>query len=145
MPELSQPSGDKVWRGLLDDIPTLFGRLVYLASLRDSTSGYYYESSLGPLMGAEGVDRAIRYSHHRVFSEWLACNLAEQKEDLDGFLRNQGYFPGEPINWSVALPYRALIPPAARDVERQLYLADLETLLELLTAEHARAFSGRET
>jgi hypothetical protein len=130
---------------MLDAIPTLFGRLVYLASLRDSTSGYYCETSLVPVLGTEGVDRAIRHSHHQVFSQWLSYSLAEQKEDLDDFLRTLGHIPGQPINWSAAIPYRTLIPPAARDVEKQLYLADLETLMELLTAEHSRAFSNRET
>ena len=134
-----------MWRGLLHGIPTLFGRLVYLASLWDSTSGHYSEPSLVPLLGKEGVDRSIRHSHHQVFSEWLARNLAEQKEDIDEFLRGQGHIPGQPINWSVAVPYRTLIPPAAREVEKQLYLADLETLMELLTAEHSRASSDRET
>jgi len=123
----------------------VFGRLVYLASLRDSTSGYYREPSLTALLGPEGADRAIRHSHHQVFSEWLACSLAEQKADIDDFLREQGHAPGRPINWSVSLPYRSFIPPAARDVERQLYLADLETLLELLKAEHGAAVSGLET
>jgi hypothetical protein len=97
------------------------------------------------MVGTEGADRAIRHSHHQVFSEWLAYNLAEQKSDIDDFLRGQGHIPGQPINWSASLPYRSLIPPAARDVEKQLYLADLETLLELLTAEHTVAFSDRET
>jgi hypothetical protein len=123
----------------------VFGRLVYLASLRDSTSGYYREPALASLLGPEGADRAIRHSHHQVFSEWLACSLAEQKADIDGFLRDQGHLPGQPINWSVSLPYRTFIPPAAREVEKQLYLADLETLLELLKVEHAGAFSGPET
>jgi len=31
-----------------------------------------------------------------------------------------------------ALAYRNLAPPTAREVERQLYITDLETLLELL-------------
>ena len=143
MPELRHQSVDIA--SLLAGIPTRFGRLVYLASLRDSTSGHYVEPRLVALVGTERVDRAIRHSHYQIFSEWLACSLAEQKEDIDDFLRGQGHVPGEPINWSAALPYRTVIPPGARDVERQLYLADLEMLLELLTAEHARSFSDRET
>jgi hypothetical protein len=97
------------------------------------------------LLGPEGADRAIRHSHHQVFSEWLAFSLAEQKAEIDEFLRGQGLVPGQPVNWGASLPYRSLIPPAARDVERQLYLADLETLLELLKVEHAGAFSVPET
>jgi hypothetical protein len=138
-------SASKVWRETLNAVPTLFGRLVFLASLRDSTSGYYCEPVLVSLIGPEGTDRAIRHSHHQVFSEWLAYSLAEQKADIDEFLRGQGHIPGQPIHWNASLPYRSVIPPSARDVERQLYLADLETLMELLTAEHTGAFSDRET
>lgn len=97
-------------------------------------------STLGP----EGADRAIRHSHHQVFSEWLARSLAEQKTDIDDYLRGHGHIPRRPINWSVSLPYRSIIPQSAREVERQLYLADLETLLELLKAEHAGVFSAPE-
>lgn len=118
---------------------------MYLASLRDRTSGYYCEPGLISLLGTEGTDRAIRHSHHQVFSEWLAFSLAEQKTDIDDFLRGQGHIPGQPINWSASLPYRSLIPHSAREVERQLYLADLETLLELLKVEHAGVFLVPET
>jgi hypothetical protein len=41
-----------------------------------------------------------------------------------------------------ALAYRNLVPASARDVERQLYLTDLETLLELLRFEHGAVFSA---
>jgi hypothetical protein len=144
-PQRRRESAGKIWREALLGVSTQFGRLVYLASLRDSTSGYYCEPGLTKLLGTEGADRAIRHSHYQVFSEWLAYSLAEQKADIDDFLRGQGLSAGQPFNWSASLPYRSVIPPAARDVERQLYLADLETLLELLKAEHAVAFSGRET
>jgi hypothetical protein len=35
------------------------------------------------------------------------------------------------------IDYRNLMPPTARDVERQLYLTDLETLLGLLEIDQA--------
>ena len=144
-PQRQRESAGKVWRKALAGIPTVFGRLVYLASLLDSTSGYYREPGMTSLLGPEGSDRSIRHSHYQVFSEWLAFSLAEQKADIDDFLRGLGHITGRPINWSASLPYRTLIPPGARDVERQLYLADLETLLELLKVEHAGAFSAPET
>ena len=143
-PLRSRESADKVWRNGLLQIPTLFGRLVYLVSLRDAQSGLYREASLIALLGGEGADRAIRHTHYQVFSEWLNLSLPEQKGDIDEYLRDQGYVTGHPIAWAAVLPYRSLMPPSARDVERQLYLADLETLLELLKAEHAGASSDRE-
>jgi hypothetical protein len=143
-PHRQREPADGVWRGILAKIPTNFGRLVYVASLLDVAGGKYSESGLVNMLGREGADRTIRHRHHQLFSEWLAFSLADQKADLDEFLRGKGHRPGQRVDWAVALPYRSLIPPAARDVERQLYLADLETLLELLKAEYAAAFSAPE-
>ena len=107
-------------------IPTVFGRLVYLASLRDEATNRYFHASLCSLLGPEDADRTLCHSHHQVFSQWIACSLAEQKADLDQYV-------GETAGWKHLLQhYRNLVPPTARDVERQLYLTDLETLVELL-------------
>lgn len=126
-----------MWRKTLGQIPTVFGRLVYMASLRDAASGRYTHESLVSLQGAEDADRTLCHSHHQVFSEWLGFSLAEQKSDLDDYLRAAG-------STRYALRYRELIPPTARDVERQLYLTDLETLVELLKYEQSGAFSTPE-
>jgi hypothetical protein len=115
-------------------IPTHFGRLAYLASLRDSTTGRYAHEGLVRLLGPEDADRTLCHSHHQVFSEWLGFSLAEQKSDLDEYLNAVG-------SPRYALHYHNLVPPTARAVERQLYLTDLETLLELLKYEHGGAFS----
>jgi hypothetical protein len=122
----------EVWRKTLSQIPTLFGRLVFLASLRDSVTGRYRHELLCGILGAEDCDRALARSHHQLFSEWLAYSLAEQKSDLDEYLSTAGgprYFRH----------YHNLIPHTAREVERQLYLTDLETLMELLRYEHGGA------
>jgi hypothetical protein len=126
--------GAELWRRTLLQIPTLFGRLVFLASLRDPATGHYYHQGLAQSLGAEDADRSLCNSHHQVFQQWLGFSLSEQKADLDEYL-SFGTAP------RYALPYRKLVPPTARDVERQLYLTDLDTLLELLRFEHGGAFS----
>jgi hypothetical protein len=79
-------------------------------------------------MGPEDADRTVCLSHHRVFSEWLGFSLAEQKTDLLRYLDSSG-------GPRFALAYRNLAPPMAREVERQLFITDLETVLELLRFE----------
>jgi hypothetical protein len=120
------------WRQILSQIPTLFGRLVFLASLRDAVTGRYTHEALAGLLGAEETDRTLCHSHHQIFSQWLASGLAEQKADLDEYRQGS---PNEP-------DYRKLVPATAREVERQLYLTDLETLQELMRYESGHAWGA---
>jgi hypothetical protein len=79
-------------------------------------------------IGAEDVDRSLCNIHHQVFSQWIGFSLAEQKADLDLYVRRPG---GKELLYQ----YVNLVPRTARDVERQLYLTDLETLIELMRYE----------
>ncbi len=123
----TRPAQD-LCRKTLSQIPTRFGRLVFLTSLRDSLTGRYVHETLTNLLGLEDADRLLCHAHHRVFSEWLCSSLAEQKADLDEFLES------EPREVSLQ-ECRFLAPPGAREVERQLYLTDLEMVLELIRHE----------
>jgi hypothetical protein len=115
---------------MLSRIPTQFGRLVFMASLRKSGTGRYSHDGLQSLLGSEDIDRTLCRSHHQVFSEWLGFSLAEQKSDLEDYL-------GAETGSGTVVHYSSLVPVTARDVERQLFLTDLETVLGLLEVEHA--------
>ena len=99
-----------------------------MSSLRDPLTGRYAHPPLSQIVGADVTDRTLRHSHHQVFSEWLSFTLAQQKADLDEYL----VASRAPLD---LVPYRDIVPATAHQVERQLYLADLETLLELLRFE----------
>jgi hypothetical protein len=116
----------ELWRQTLSQVPTVFGRLVYLAALRDPETKRYAHAALTPLLGPEDSDRMLCHSHHQVFSQWIGFSLAEQKDDLDEYVKHAGG------RKHLFQQYRSVVPPAAREVERQLYLTDLETLMELM-------------
>ena len=80
---------DKIWQSKLREIPTVFGKLVFLGSLLDA-SGAYRDETLYGLLGAEEAERAIRHSHYQVFSRWLSFTLFEQRQDLREFLGGFG-------------------------------------------------------
>ena len=119
-----------LWRRSLSQIPTLFGRLNFLASFHDPVAGRYSHPDLLRLMGPDDTDRTLCGSHHQVFTQWLSLSLADQRADLHEYLDSTG-------SPRFAQHYRPLVPPTARAVERQLFFTDLETLLDLLRFEPA--------
>jgi hypothetical protein len=123
-------------RRILAQVPTVFGRLVYLSHLRQGgLAGFYSHPALNEFAGREESDRTLSHCHHQVFSQWIGFTLAEQKADLDEYLASSKQV--------VDLVFcRSLIPQTAHEVERLLYLTDLETLLELLRLERGGAIGN---
>ena len=138
--KLERGAAADLWRNTLSQIPTTFGRLVYLSSLRDSNTGAYEHFGLAQVFGAKDADRTLRQSHTQVFSEWLNLNLEQQKSDLEDYLSGlEEDVDALVATWIRLAPYRNLIPPRAREVEKQLYLSDLEIVMELLKFDHGVA------
>jgi len=100
-------------------------------------TGRYAHPPLSQIVGREITDRTLCHSHHEIFSQWLSFSLSRQKADLDEYLLSSN----GPLDLAI---YRDIMPGSAHQVERQLYLTDLETLLELLRFEYGAASSTRE-
>jgi hypothetical protein len=137
---LDRSAASDLWRNTLSQIPSVFGRLVYLASLRNANSGRYEHHGLALVFGEDDANRALKKSHSRAFREWLTFNLEQQKADLELYLsalvENRRTVLA---TWLELAPYLTLIPAAIRGIERRLYLADLKALLDLLGNEHGAA------
>lgn len=127
-----------LWLRTLVQIPSLFGRLVYLSSLRDVNADQYQHHGLATIFGEESTHRALRDSHEKTFGEWLSYSLEHQKVDLDLYLSGLDT-PKKTLlqTWLRLAPYKNFIPSSAMDPERGHYLLKLETLLQLLRNEHA--------
>jgi hypothetical protein len=124
-----------LWRNTISQIPTVFGRLVYLASLRNVNNGAYEHHGLALVFGEEDANKALKNSHNAVFAEWISFNIEQQKADLDLYI--SGLFEDKRLvveNWIRLAPYRNLPPSGVRGMERRLYLTDFAALLELLRA-----------
>lgn len=121
-----------LWRNTISQIPFVFGRLVYLASLRNPNNGCYEHHGLALVFGEDEANKALKNSHTAVFAEWLSFNLEQQKADLDLYI--SALFEDKRVvveTWIRLAPYRNLLPASVRSVERRLYLADFGALLEL--------------
>ena len=127
-----------LWRRTLSQIPSLFGRLVWLASLRNPHSGVYEHHGLAVVFGPEESNKALRLSHLACCREWLNTSLREQMADLRLYLGSQSENPGEVIgNWQELGFWRTILPGSIRGAERATYLANVEALLTLLQSEAA--------
>ncbi|MGE5488006.1 MAG: hypothetical protein ACM3ZB_09340 [bacterium] len=134
---LDRGAAADLWRRTLSQVPTLFGRLAYLASLRDSNTGRYEHFGLSQAFGEIEADRVLRESHEQTFSEWLCQPLEMQQADLDQYLSElKGERAAVLATWMRLAPYRNLPPSSARDVEKRLFLADLETLLAIMRNQY---------
>jgi hypothetical protein len=130
---LDRSAASDLWRNTLSQIPSVFGRLVYLASLRNPNSGRYEHHGLALIFGEDEANKALKKSHAQLFAEWLAFSVEQQKADLDLYI--SGLFEDKRTvveTWLKLAPYRNLIPSMVRGVERRLYITDLTALMELL-------------
>lgn len=140
---LDRGAAADVWRNTLSQIPSVFGRLVYLASLRNLNSGRYEHHGLALLFGEEESNRALKKSHSKVFAEWLAFSVEQQKSDLDLYLAGLVEDKRTIVEtWLKLAPYQSLVPTSVRGVERRLYISDLTALMELLRNVYAAGAPG---
>jgi len=126
-----------LWRNTVSQIPSVFGRLVYLASLRNPNNGSYEHHGLALVFGEEEANKALKNSHSAVFADWLSFNIEQQKADLDLYI--SGLFEDKRLvveTWIRLAPYKNLLPASVRGVERRLYAADFAALLEMFKSAY---------
>jgi len=126
------PSGE-LWRRTLSQIPSLFGRLVYLSSLRDVNTGQYQHFGFAQRFSDREADKTLRRSHSDTFEDWLCFSLEEQMSDLTMYLYSLDQKTSDVIaNWSMLPPFAGLVPVAAKNAQRTLFLSDLSMLVRVL-------------
>src|SRR2546425_688429 len=114
------------WKRTLQGIPSLIGRLAYLASLRNANTGIYEHAGLSQKIGDVETDRLLRRSHLAVFADWLGYGLERQKQELEDYLAALGgNSRGIIHNWMSVEPYAVWVPSDSIAVERKLFNTDL--------------------
>ena len=115
----------------LSAIPSAFGKLVYLANLRNTETGSYDHYGLAVVFGEQDAEQALKHSHQQLFQEWLARGMKEQKRDLDLYLSSQD-------EWFKRTEFTELLPQTCRAPEKQMFTEDLKQLLQIIKTERAR-------
>src|ERR1700751_906808 len=128
---LERSAADDLWNRTLSQIPTLYGRLAYLASLRDPNSGIYRHHGLAAMFGRDESSRALRESHEQVFLEWINLPMQQKRLDLGRhFAALEDPMPVVVDHLLNSRTFRGQPPASARPMEQELFCTDLEILLE---------------
>jgi hypothetical protein len=126
---------EDVWQKTLAAVPSDFGKLVYLASLRDPNSGVYHHYGLEAVYSPDQCDVTLRRSHEELLYRWLEKTLEEQRDDLEFYLRGvEGDLPTVLRTWSALEPYRNYLPLQVDPAAAAWFESDLRIILDLLRA-----------
>jgi hypothetical protein len=124
----------------LAGIPGHFARLVYIASLRDLSSGRYEHEGLAAIYPDEALQQVLQLCHEQIFEGVLETALANQLEDLkDCLAAMEGGLRVAVTHWSGMESYRVLIPERSPEYLKDLFCSNLRALLEILREEHSPA------
>ncbi len=144
--ELEREAVDDLWQRTLSHIPSSYGRLVYLASLRNPDTGRYehYGLSLNP--NNADANRALRRSHEAIFQEWVSYSLQQKKGDVELYIATIEQIEKTQLidAWLRLTPYKNLVPAAIQGPERQKHISDFEAILGLLKNVYGVAFPDRD-
>ncbi len=143
---LERSAAADLWKHTLSRIPAVYGRLTYLASLRDRNSGIYRHHGLAAAFGRDESSRALRESHEQTFAGWLNLSLEEQHADLTAYIGTLEEPPRMVLEyWLRSRNYRHQAPASARAADQQLFARNLEALLVVLKYASADAGPARSS
>jgi hypothetical protein len=120
----------------LGGIPTQFGRLAYIASLRDLSSGRYEHAGLAALYPDEALQQALQFCHEQAFERVLETSLERQLQDFRSCLESMhGGLPVAVPHWLAMEAYRVLQPENSPDYLKDLFCSNTRALLEILAQD----------
>jgi len=117
-------------------IPTVFGRLVYLAAMWDASINGYRSDPRAVMTCSQAVNTALGRAHMDAFLQWLTLSLERQRGDLMSFADSDGPGAYECLRswWSDGF-FDHLAPATANRHENLLFRDNLILVIMSLVGE----------
>ncbi len=117
----------------VESLPTRFGRLVFLVSLRDPHTGRYLQEGWAILATVCEIHQALEEAHRESFSALIALPLEELCRELKGHLASLDPAVIDTAKlWLEIEPFWEMIPQRCSAIERSLFVSQMRLALEML-------------
>jgi len=122
----------------LSAVPTFYGRLSYVSSLRNSDSGRYEHDGLVSLYPENAVQEGLTQCHEELFCRILETSLREQELDLGKCLGAVGEEPSDLLE-SLRDDHNCqeLCPDGLPAYLRELFCSNLKVLQSVISARRS--------
>jgi hypothetical protein len=118
------------------------GRLVYVALLRDVSTGHYAHPALGQVYSEQSVHQALLFCHEELFEKFLEAPLEKQERNLRDWFSTVDAAPADiAMRWLEVEFFRLLVPQDTPTYLRDLLFSNLRAILTLLATEKAASTS----
>jgi hypothetical protein len=119
-------------------IPTDFGRLYYVSSLKDADSGRYEHDGLRTLYSENAVQAGLSHCHEELFSRILETPLREQERDLHACLGSAGDKYRDVVeSWRETRYFKEMCPEGLPDYLHDLFCSNMGALLAIFSSNQA--------
>jgi len=112
------------------------GRLVYVALLRDVSTGHYAHPALAQIYPIAAVHQALLFCHEELFEKFLEAPLETQERNLREWFSTVDAAPSDIASrWLEVEFFRLLVPQDTPSYLRDLLFSNLRAILTVVAVE----------
>jgi len=116
----------------LFQMPSMFARIVYLASFSDPTTGLYRNQALARIFGEEEANRVLREIHKAALKDWIYLALEEKSRDFVVYLESgEQAKPAIAGLWLNTALQDSLLSEDLIELERRAFSLDFKVVLSI--------------